>query len=153
MAKKSTAPIPLRRIAREWSFQYLYQADISGGETDEIDWFWDQCIENCTHKLGNREIKKIRRLADRFIEGVTEHMVEIDEIITEFATNWTIERMAVVDRNILRLGTYEIKYCDDIPPQVTINEAIEIVKGFGSEDSKSFINGILDKVFTTYGSA
>ncbi|MFT5430157.1 MAG: N utilization substance protein B, partial [Myxococcota bacterium] len=70
----------------------------------------------------------------------------IDKLITKASTNWKLERMALVDRNILRIATLELKHLTDIPPKVTLNEAIEIAKRYGTEDSGSFINGILDKI-------
>ena len=82
--------------------------------------------------------------ARQLIEGVINHLDEIDAEIGKLAKNWRLDRMASVDRNILRLGTYELMYCPDIPPQVAINEAIELAKRFGTEDSASFVNGILD---------
>ncbi|MGL4854850.1 MAG: transcription antitermination factor NusB, partial [Lentisphaeria bacterium] len=80
------------------------------------------------------------------IRGIVDHLAAIDEYITKIAKNWVISRMAVVDRNILRLAIYEMLYCDDIPLKVSINEALEVAKIFADKDSKKFINGILDKV-------
>ncbi len=80
------------------------------------------------------------------VEGVFKNKDEIDALIDETSENWKIDRMAVVDRNILRFSVYELLYVDDIPPSVTMNEAIELAKRYGAEDSPSFINGILDKI-------
>jgi N utilization substance protein B len=80
------------------------------------------------------------------VEGVYKNKVEIDALINETSENWKLDRMAVVDRNILRFSVYELLYVDDIPPSVTMNEAIELAKRYGAEDSPSFINGILDKI-------
>lgn len=84
--------------------------------------------------------------AERIVRGVAEHMGEIDALLAECSTNWKVARMAMVDRNILRLATYELRWVQDIPPKVTLNEAIEIAKRYGTGDSGSFINGILDRV-------
>ncbi len=78
------------------------------------------------------------------VHGVVSNMDKIDQTISKFARNWRLDRMASVDRNILRLGTYELMYCSDVPPQVAINEAVELAKRFGTEDSAAFVNGILD---------
>ena len=82
----------------------------------------------------------------RIIRGVEEHRGDLDRIIEKYSSHWKIDRMAHVDRNILRIAVYELLYCDDIPPKVAINEAIDIGKKFGSEDSGAFINGVLDKI-------
>ena len=83
------------------------------------------------------------------IQGVCQYRSDIDATITSHATNWKLERMLDVDRNLLRLATYELLYCDDIPGQVTINEAVEIAKLFGGEDSPRFINGILNRIYAS----
>ncbi len=87
-----------------------------------------------------------RRFAMRLIEGTLAEQGEIDEAIQEVAQNWNISRMAVVDRNVLRLATHELLHCQDIPPKVAINEAIEIGKRFSTQNSGAFINGILDRI-------
>lgn len=86
--------------------------------------------------------------AERLVRGVTDKGQEIDQILGESSTNWRVSRMAMVDRNILRLATYELMELTDIPPRATLNEAIEIGKAYGTADSSAFINGILDKVAT-----
>lgn len=86
--------------------------------------------------------------AERLVRGVTDKGQAIDQILGESSTNWRVSRMAMVDRNILRLATYELMELTDIPPRATLNEAIEIGKTYGSADSSAFINGILDKVAT-----
>jgi transcription antitermination factor NusB len=83
------------------------------------------------------------------VRGVMKHREEIDRLISKYATNWDIARMAVIDRNILRFATFELLFADDIPPKVSINEAIDIAKRFGDKDSGSFVNGILDKIHKT----
>ena len=88
----------------------------------------------------------VRVFAEPLIRGTLEHRDELDEHIKKHARNWDITRMAVVDRNVLRLGIYEMLYRDDIPPVVSINEAVDIAKKFSTEESGKFVNGILDKV-------
>lgn len=88
---------------------------------------------------------------EQLVKGVSEHKDTIDKLLQSSSTNWKVARMAVVDRNILRMGVYELQHLSDIPPRVTLNEAIEIGKRYGTTDSGAFINGILDKVATQLG--
>ena len=90
---------------------------------------------------------KALEFAQELAEGVVEHQEEIDRLIQKYSQNWRLERMNVTDRNILRLATYELLYRPDIPPKVSLNEAIELAKEFGTEDSPAFVNGILDAVY------
>jgi len=84
----------------------------------------------------------------QLVKGVTQTILEIDQLIREHSSNWKISRMPIVDRNIMRIAVYEIMYCHDIPAKVSINEAIDIGKKFGADDSGAFINGILDSICT-----
>lgn len=84
--------------------------------------------------------------ADLLVRGVSEHKDAIDRLISESSTNWKVGRMAVVDRNILRMGVFELQHLADVPPRVTLNEAIEIGKKYGTADTGAFVNGILDKI-------
>ncbi len=84
------------------------------------------------------------------IKGVVDSINEIDSIISKFSLNWKLPRIACVDRNILRIALFEMLYCEDVPNKVAINEAIEIAKKYGSDESSSFINGILDSVNKTF---
>jgi N utilization substance protein B len=95
---------------------------------------------------GNEEDEEVKEFTYAIVKGTRENIKTIDEIIEKAAEHWTLDRMAVVDRNILRAATYELFYRPDIPPSVTINEAIEISKKYSTEDSASFINGVLDKI-------
>jgi N utilization substance protein B len=81
------------------------------------------------------------------VNGVEEHRDEIDGLITKYAPEWPLDQITIVDRNILRIGIYELKYAADIPPKVAINEAIELAKGFGGESSGKFVNGVLGAIF------
>jgi N utilization substance protein B len=87
-----------------------------------------------------------KEFMESLVKGVLEHLGDLDETIAQHAKNWNLQRMAAVDRNILRLAVYEIKYRNDIPPVVSINEAVDIAKKYSTEDSGKFVNGILDKV-------
>src|SRR3989338_7908357 len=84
--------------------------------------------------------------AQRLAGGVRENLKDIDDKISEYATNWQLSRMAIIDRNILRMGLFELKYTTDIPPKVAINEAVELAKKYGDLESSKFVNGILDKI-------
>ncbi|MBI5124472.1 MAG: transcription antitermination factor NusB [Candidatus Omnitrophica bacterium] len=130
-----------RTKAREYALQILYAIDITKEEPKEsIERFWE----------GNEEVPgQVREFAGNLVLGVKDKLKEIDRIISKYATNWQLERMAVIDRNVLRFAAYELLYMDDIPPKVSINEAIDIAKKFGGDDSGKFVNGILDKINKT----
>ena len=125
-----------RTRARELALQFLYQADLVAKGIDDADEFL---------RDEERDVET-RRFAQRLIQGVLENREEIDKLIQDVAQNWNISRMAVVDRNVLRLATHELLHCQDIPPKVAINEAIEIGKRFSTQNSGAFINGILDRI-------
>lgn len=128
-----------RRKAREFSLQMLYMLDI----VKEND--FRSCLETYWNRF--RQSKENRTFANQLTLGVIEHLKEIDQAIGSCSHNWKLSRMSYVDRNILRLAAFELLYCPDIPPKVSINEAIEISKRYGDKDSGAFINGILDQVF------
>ena len=126
-----------RTKAREYALQVLYQVDIRRGDAaDILKEFWE------AHQLA----PDVKSFAKQLAEGAVAHAPEIDQLITAHASNWDLKRMAVVDRNILRLGVFELLYVEDVPPSVCINEAIELAKRFGDEESAKFINGILDAI-------
>lgn len=127
-----------RTIARESALKILYAIDI----TKEAP---DKCIDNFWLSQDKTE-KEIRNYADDIVLGVCRNKSRIDELVSECATNWGLDRMAVIDRNILRLGAYELIFMEDIPPKVAINEAIDIAKKYGDKDSGKFVNGVLDKI-------
>lgn len=107
----------------------------------------DERVELEAVRGGSDEIA----FCEQLVKGVSEHKDAIDKLLQTSSTNWKVGRMAVVDRNILRIGVYELQHLRDIPPRVTLNEAIEIGKRYGTTDSGAFINGILDKVATRLG--
>ena len=126
-----------RTKARECALQVLYQIDITCDDPSKsLENFWSS----------NEENDQIRDFATKIVEGACQKKVEIDSIITKYAQNWTLSRMAVVDRNILRMSIYELLYCPDVPPKVSINEAVDLAKKFGDAESGKFVNGILDRV-------
>ncbi len=123
--------------------QMLFQLDLTNSIKTLPDTlhreFWE----------GIKEEDDVKKFANAIVKGTIEHIEEIDSILRQSAAHWSIERMAVVDRNVLRAATYELLYRNDIPPSVTINEAIEIAKKYGTQESSAFINGILDKIRKT----
>lgn len=124
-----------RRQAREVALQILFQIDLGNLDLARVlQDFWMQ----------NPSSPEVEEFAGGLVEGVRENLEEIDQLIARHATHWKLSRMACVDRNILRIAIYELKFRPDIPSTVSIDEAIEIGKKFGTEDSGAFINGILD---------
>lgn len=126
-----------RREGREAAVQFLYQRDLNGVTTAEsIKEFWDL----------RPAAKKVQDFGMALAEGVLANQADIDERIRKCTANYDLHRIAAVDRNILRIAVYEMLFCQDVPPVVSINEAIEIAKRFGSEESGRFVNGVLDRV-------
>lgn len=117
--------------------------------------FWQDRSDlalSSAEKMSLEDDKKepeVREYTERLVRGVAENLSVIDATIERFAENWEMSRMACVDRNILRLGTYEILYVDEIPMKVAINEAVELAKRYGEADSSKFVNGILDRIGKT----
>ena len=132
-----------RREGREAAVQFLYQFDVNPRPLDELfTAFW-----KLRTGPGNAETSaRTRAFTEDLVKGVTTHIAEIDTYISKFTANYDLHRIAVVDRNILRVGIYEMLHCTDVPPVVCINEAIDIAKRFGSDESGRFVNGILDRV-------
>jgi len=122
--------------------QILYQTDITKNDAKD-------CLADFWKNRENKTEASIKEFTEGIVLGIIEHKKEIDAQISEAAANWQLERMAVVDRNILRVATYELLYREDIPPKVSINEAIDIAKKYGDQDSGKFVNGILDKICKT----
>lgn len=146
-SRSQKLPLHFKRLGRELAMQYLFECDIMGGESDEatLENFWEQAEESGEFP-SNRIFRKAREYAEKLITGVRENQIDILELLEEFSRQWDIDRMSAVDRNIMRVAIYEMKFCPDIPPLVSINEAIEIGKDFGAEKSGVFINGILNGV-------
>lgn len=128
-----------RTLAREYALKLLYQADLLAkwDEKEIFEHFWEE------HPTD----EEVRGYAEKIVRGTLRHLAAIDEIVTRYAENWELKRMAVVDRNILRQATYELLYlAGEIPPKVAINEAVTIAKKYSQEESGKFVNGILDKI-------
>jgi len=130
-----------RRKARELALQMMYQHDMSGNGQDMI-------IENFEDLQKSKP--NTREFATKIFRGTVDHIAEIDTMIQAQADNWRLSRMAVVDRNIIRMSVYEFLHEGDTPNLVVIDEAIEIAKKFGNDKSSQFINGILDGILKRY---
>lgn len=120
-----------RRTARRQAFLTLFQSDVNGRP---VDWALDRWRE-CRGTLDDYAL--------RLAHGVEEREFELDEILSEVSVGWPVHRMSAVDRTVLRLGLYEMLYMDDVPPDVAINEAMELATGYSSEESPSFVGGVL----------
>ena len=131
-----------RRSSRELALKFLYQFEINGGDLDEqIKLFLER----------NSSQEDVANFMKELVVSLIDKMEEIDEIIQKFSDHWILDRMTVIDRNILRMGACELLFNFSTPPKVVINEAIDIAKKYGNEDSPEFINGILDKVYNEIG--
>ena len=151
-----------RREARERAVQFLFQYDLNPPEDLDgaLNEFWDtQRAAAIAEEKGpatwgqpvelpppTAEEAEVRLFADPLIRGALEQRQKIDELIKSHAKNWEFHRIAAVDRNIMRLAIYEMLFREDIPPVVSINEAVDIAKKFSTQDSGKFVNGILDKI-------
>jgi transcription antitermination protein NusB len=129
-----------RRKGRELALQALYQIDMLGENNRSL-------IERLNESFYPAE--ELNSFSIELIEGVLAHVKEIDVLIEKYSENWKLSRMPLVDRNILRIAVFELLHKEDIPVKVTLNEAIEIGKKYGSESTGSFVNGILDKIAKT----
>ncbi len=126
-----------RRKSRESALQILYQLNIT---KQDVPAALTQFQE---HFLSHAEADDFW---ERLVLGVLEHLPQLDRLIEQYSENWRLDRINMIDRSILRMALFELLFCKDIPPKVTINEAIDLGKRYGSEDSGSFINGILDRI-------
>ena len=131
-----------RTTGREAALQMIFALEANGASAERvINQFWRETP-------GDPEG---REYAERMVRGVAADLEKLDNTIRKASTNWRIERMARVDRNVLRLGTWELAQIDDVPRAVILDEAVELAKRFGSEDSGSFVNGVLDRIATDLG--
>ena len=126
----------MRRHAREWTVQFLFQRDFNDNDVERaMTDFWNE----------KRSDPKTRQFMDDLVRGVLARLPEIDAKLQRYAEHWDVQRMNAVDRNVMRLALYEMLYRLDIPPVVSINEAVDIAKAFSSLESGRFVNGILDR--------
>ncbi len=127
-----------RTLSRECALQILYSVDIrkTAPLAEVVNDYWQ--------KSSGDEI--VREFSMVLVEGTLKNRKDIDKLITDYTDNWRIERMAVIDRNIIRMATFELIYMEQIPPKVAINEAVDLAKKFGDDESGRFVNGVLDKI-------
>ncbi len=144
-----------RRVGRECALKMLFALKLGGNQVELnrlLDSFWnnfrfaDDALGEPLETIDAHLTTSSRLFAETIVKGVVEFRAVIDKKIAEVAKNWSLERMTPVDLSILRIGTYELLYLPEIPVQVAINEAIEIAKRYGTKESPSFINGLLDKI-------
>lgn len=126
-----------RTRARELAMQALYQLDTQGA--DLLERLGEFFVDNSPDDF-------VRRLAADWCKGTWENLTQCDELITASTIKWQLSRLSFVDKSILRLAVYQLKFCEDIPPRVVINEAIELAKKFSTTQSPAFVNGVLDAV-------
>lgn len=140
-----------RRRAREFALQALYAVDVAGEKASTaLGGVWATRLDDpdpADEPVAAEEME----FAQQLVSGVVEEKARIDERIEAASDNWRMPRMPVVDRNILRIGTFELSSRSDIPASVSINEAIELAKRFGGQESRAFVNGILDRVASEVG--
>jgi len=130
----------VRREGREAAIQFLYQRDLGGGAG----------ISDLQEFYAFRGLSpSARRFCEGLVSGLLDHTADIDVALREHTQNYELDRLSAVDRNILRLAVHEMLFCDEIPPVVSINEAIDIAKKYGTEESGRFVNGVLDKIKAT----
>jgi len=130
-----------RHLARTIAMQSLYERDFHGNSTDDINDIVERNLQEFAPGLDDKGF------ARELVGGVIKRQKEIDGIITKFAPAWPLDQITTVDRNILRIGTFELKHSESVPSKVAINEAIELAKTYGGESSGKFVNGVLGAVF------
>ena len=153
-----------RRRSREIALQILHQIDVAGvPESDaDVDMMVARYFEHLATKGGpareeddedvaDAAAKIDRPLVQELVRGVTQHWAEIDETLTNLSQNWRLERMAIVERNVIRIALYELKYCETVPVNVVLNEAIELAKRYGTAEGAAFTNGLLDRAVGELG--
>jgi transcription antitermination protein NusB len=148
-----------RRRGREMALQMLYQSDMGGATlpqvllhfnpVDYLEAYREEGEGDALTREQYEQIKEALEYARRLVEGTLEHREELDGLIREQAENWRLERMSAVDRNVLRLAAFELLYEPDVPKLVVLDEAIELAKRYGSEQSGRFVNGLLDGLLKT----
>jgi N utilization substance protein B len=127
----------IRRKAREYALQALYYIDIRRDDSPEALALYRSCFEPPALTVP---------FFNQLVEGIVKTRQRLDAAIERYSNNWKVSRMSCVDRNIMRMAVYELLYCEDIPAKVSINEAIDIAKKFGTEESGAFINGVVDRI-------
>jgi N utilization substance protein B len=136
-----------RRQARQFALQALYQADLREiPAMAALNHLWSGLMDGEGLEEARAPESDEVEFAQRLVEGALSNLAEIDALIEQCSTNWRIPRMPVVDRNILRIAAFELIHCRDIPASVSVNEAVELAKLYGTADSRAFVNGIVDRM-------
>ncbi len=140
-----------RRRAREIALQVLFSLDLNPGVTpaQALAQFWHDFVYESRPEDPAADAdppREVVSFAETLVGGTVENLAELDGIIQRASKNWRLERMARVDRNVLRLATYELRYVPEVPAKVVINEAIEVAKRYGASESPAFVNGLLDRI-------
>ena len=126
-----------RRQTREWIIQFLFQQDFNPEPIPQaLSYFWED----------KSPVERERLFAEQMIRGVIEHQRALDDTLSNYAKNWSSDRLAAVDRTVMRLALYEMLHCDETPPVVAINEAVHFAKDLSSLQSGRFVNGVLDRI-------
>ena len=126
-----------RRQTREWIIQFLFQQDFNPEPIPQaLSYFWED----------KSPVERERLFAEQMIQGVIEHQQALDKTLSKYAKNWSSDRLAAVDRTVMRLALYEMLHCDETPPVVAINEAVHFAKDLSSLQSGRFVNGVLDRI-------
>lgn len=133
-----------RHTARQRALQALYQIDVAQAEPA-------QALQAAFSAEDEKLDAKTQEFARALVDGVVSHLADLDALIQKHSLNWRVERMAKIDRNVLRLAAFELRFSNDTPGRVVLNEAVELAKSFGTEESSAFINAILDKVAQELG--
>ena len=130
----------IRRRARERALQFLFEIDLSGARWEEaLPTFWEF----------HPSKPSVRKYADQLVEGTMVHLTEIDNRLADTVENWSIDRIAPVERNVLRIAAFEMMWRGDVPGRVIVNEAIDVAKKFSDTSSGKFVNGVLDRILHT----
>jgi transcription antitermination protein NusB len=150
-----------RRRSREIALQILHQMDV-GREPDTdvprliVDYFAHLAPSGAPaadedDDLPGPPVSIDRALVEELVRGVAEHHAELDELLTGLSRNWRVERMGIVERNVIRIALYELKYADNVPVAVILNEAVELAKRYGAAEGGAFVNGLLDRAAVELG--
>jgi len=132
-----------RRLSREFALQYLYSCDLKNEyDSKDLHKSWETVCDHNKIDIDSPQYE----FAEKLIRGIVENKDKIDTIIQQHSTNWSFSRIAIIDRNLLRIAVYEIMFLDDIPAVVSIDEAVDIAKKYSTPDSGKFVNGVLDKI-------
>ncbi len=142
MSQPQAQPQGARRRSREYALQLLYSFDAQGMRTVDVN----HSVRHFWNSFEDEPDLAVKDFCETLVRGVTEHLIDLDSLIQAVSKNWRLDRMARVDRNILRLASYELRFGKEAPARVIINEAIEIAKRFGTAESPAFVNGLLDRI-------